>query len=148
LAGEPEAIVISSESDLLGTGETMSINAQLVDKNGNPVKRSGYQLLLSVDPLSSGVLNPFSVSLDSEGKASSEFTAGDKRSVVEISGTSSPPLTVYGTTFLIDRVMTVRDPAAPEPDPAHNSLADMGAGARPGSQQPRRHGPHECNNWK
>ena len=125
IPGPPTSIRLYAESDLLGIGERQSIKAQLVDKNGNAVKKSGYTLLFSCTPTSAGNLSPATVAMDESGTATTEFTAGNRLNVVQIEATSTPPLDVRGTNFLIDRVMTVRDPAAPEPDMAHNSLAAM-----------------------
>lgn len=125
VAGEPAAIRITSESDVLGFNEEMAIEAQLVDVNGNPVHRAGYTLTFSYSPVSAGILSPAVVALDDEGYAAVTFTAAAERAVVQVDATSTPGLPIKGITFLIDRIVTVSDPRAPEPDQAHNSLPQM-----------------------
>jgi len=128
IAGEPASIVLNTESEIVGAGETMNINAQLIDKFGNSVERSGYNLTFSVTPPDAGTISPPSADLNESGSATVQFTAGEKRSVVEIDATSNPPLTVSPTTFLIFKPVeeiTLSDPQAPEPDQAHNSFAEM-----------------------
>ena len=125
VAGDPAAITIGSESDVLGFGETMDLTAQLVDKNGNPVRRDGYTLTFSYSPVSAGNLSPTVAGLDERGSASIAFTAGSERAIVQVDAASSPSLPVGGVTFLIDRIITISDPPAPEPDQAHNSIPQM-----------------------
>jgi hypothetical protein len=123
--GPPASIVLSAESEVVGLGQSLPVHAQLVDTNGNPVQQSGYTMTFTTSPPSAGTINPSTVALNTSGRATTSFDAGGNRSIVAIHATSTPTLTVQGTSLSIDRILLFSDPAAPEPDPGPNSFADM-----------------------
>jgi hypothetical protein len=134
IAGAAASVRISSESDVMGLGETMPIGAQLIDAYGNPVRQAGYTVTFRSEPAAAGTISPASVPLDANGAASSAFEAALERSAVSVSGTVNPSLPVNEITFLIDRILTFTDPRAPEPVPPHSlrgmdlTLATVGNG--------------------
>lgn len=123
LPGAAAAVRLSGQADLVGLGQEMQVTAQLVDAFGNAVFESGRTVSFTVQPSSAGAVSPVSVALDADGRGTTVFTAGDARSVVTISATASPSLPIDPIVFLIDDVLLFSDPAAPEPDDAHNAWA-------------------------
>jgi hypothetical protein len=123
--GPPASILLSAESDVVGIEQSMRINAQLIDGNGNAVPQGGYTVNFAYSPPTAGTLTPLSINLDANGFGFATFEAGSERSVVEVNAASVPSLPVKSTTFLIDKIQFFSDPKAPEPDPGPNSFAAM-----------------------
>ncbi|MFH1756086.1 MAG: glucodextranase DOMON-like domain-containing protein, partial [Candidatus Latescibacterota bacterium] len=123
--GPAASIRLSAESDVVGVGQSMRINAQLIDSNGNAVSSAGHTVNFSYSPPAAGSLSPLSVVLDANGHGTTTFVAGSGRSVVEVKATSNPSIPVKGTTFLIDKILLFSDPKAPEPAPGPNSFTAM-----------------------
>ncbi len=123
--GDPAYIILDSESERIGLEQSMEITAQLVDMNGNPVSQGGYSLAFSHDPAGAGTISPSMADLGSNGRASATFTSDTLRSAVNVTAESSPGMDVESVSFLIEKVLLFTDPPAPEPDPAHNSIAQM-----------------------
>jgi len=123
--GPPASIVLSSESDVVGLEQSMKIDAQLVDANGNPVPQAGYAVNFAYNPATAGSLSPQSINLDASGHGSTTFTAGTERSVMEVTAVSNPALPVKSTTFLIDKILLFSDPKAPEAEFGPRSFSAM-----------------------
>ena len=125
LPGPPASVVLSVPADVVGFGEDLAVDAQLVDVFGNASPEPGYSVTLSASPSGAGTISPVTVALDDEGYGRAVFTAGAEREIVTVSGSSSPSLPVEGVSFIIDRILTISDPPFPEPDPLHQSLEAM-----------------------
>ncbi|MDD3642719.1 MAG: glucodextranase DOMON-like domain-containing protein [Candidatus Krumholzibacteria bacterium] len=125
VAGPPAGVELSIPADVVGFGEGLEIGAQLVDAFGNAVAQDGYTLTFSSTPAGAGTLAPVSAPLDTDGSASTVFTAAAGRNIVQVSAVCSPALPVEGIAFIIDEIQTISDPPFPEPDLSRQSLEAM-----------------------
>ena len=125
LAGPAAAIRLSLPAEVVGFGEDLEVEAQLVDAFGNSVAESGYNVAFSSSPIDAGTIAPQFVDLDETGGGVTIFTAGDSREIMRISAVSTPSLPINDISFIIDQITTISDPPFPEPDPDHQCLEAM-----------------------